>query len=176
MFSRSVSVEQPHVLAEASGERLQHLGVDLRDSVAVVKLFVVSFDRGLHVLEGHLRPGVTGRTDDRNLRHLLVSGHRQSVCDGPGNKVRNRNRLADPLEITAVPAVQETDPEGVDFGWVMQVTFVATILVGSPIVAVAAIWTTLPTWTARAMFAVRVGAVVWFLTASCVYLYARYRR
>jgi hypothetical protein len=75
-----------------------------------------------------------------------------------------------------VPAVEETDPDGVDFGWVMQVTFVTTILVGSPIVAVAAIWTTLPTWTSRALFAVRVGAVVWFLTAIGVYLYARYRR
>lgn len=75
-----------------------------------------------------------------------------------------------------MPAVEETDPDGVDFGWVMQVTFVTTILVGSPIVAVAAIWTTLPTWTSRAMFAVRVGAVVWFCTAVGVYIYARYRR
>jgi len=75
-----------------------------------------------------------------------------------------------------VPAVEKTDPDGVDFGWVMQVTFVTTILAGSPIVAAASIWTTLPTWTERAMFAVRVGAVVWILTASAVYLYARYRR
>jgi hypothetical protein len=75
-----------------------------------------------------------------------------------------------------VPAVEQTDPDGVDFGWVMQITFVTTILVGSPIVAIASIPLTLPTWTARALFAVRVGAVVWFLTAICVYLYARYRR
>ena len=75
-----------------------------------------------------------------------------------------------------MPAVESTDPEGVDFGWVMQVTFVTTILVGSPIVAVASVGTALPTWTSRALFAVRVGAVVWLLTALCVYLYARYRR
>jgi len=75
-----------------------------------------------------------------------------------------------------VPAVEETDPDGVDFGWVMQVTFVATIIVGSPIVAVASLGATLPTWLARATFAVRVGAVVWILTAVSVYLYARYRR
>ena len=75
-----------------------------------------------------------------------------------------------------MPAVEQTDPDGVDFGWVMQITFVTTILVGSPIVAIASIPLTLPTWTARALFAVRVGAVVWFLTAICVYLYARYRR
>jgi uroporphyrinogen-III synthase len=28
------------------------------------------------------------------------------------------------------PSVERTDPEGVDFGWVMQVTFVATIVGG----------------------------------------------
>jgi hypothetical protein len=75
-----------------------------------------------------------------------------------------------------VPAVDKTDPDGVDFGWVMQVTFVTTILVGSPIVAAASLGTALPTWTNRAVFAVRVGAVVWILTAIGVYLYARYRR
>lgn len=75
-----------------------------------------------------------------------------------------------------VPAVEETDPDGVDFGWVMQVTFVTTILVGSPLVVLASIGVTLQTWTARAMFAIRVGALLWFLTAVCVYLYARYRR
>ena len=75
-----------------------------------------------------------------------------------------------------MPAVEETDPDGVDFGWVMQVTFVTTILVGSPVVAVASVGTSLPTWTSRAVFAVRVGAVVWILTAVGVYLYARYRR
>ncbi|PSP85493.1 hypothetical protein BRC96_01815 [Halobacteriales archaeon QS_6_64_34] len=75
-----------------------------------------------------------------------------------------------------MPAVEETDPDGVDFGWVMQVTFVTTIIVGSPIVAATSIWTRLPTWTSRALFAVRVGAVVWILTALSVYLYARYRR
>ncbi|GGN89072.1 MULTISPECIES: DUF5822 domain-containing protein [Haloarcula] len=75
-----------------------------------------------------------------------------------------------------MPAVEQTDPDGVDFGWVMQVTFVTTILVGSPIVVLASFGTALPTWTSRALFAVRVGAVVWFLTAIGVYLYARYRR
>jgi hypothetical protein len=56
----------------------------------------------------------------------------------------------------------------------MQVTFVTTILVGAPIVAVLSTTTTLPTWTARATFAIRVGAVIWFLTAIAVYGYARY--
>ena len=75
-----------------------------------------------------------------------------------------------------MPAVEKTDPDGVDFGWVMQVTFVTTILLGSPVVAAASMATRLPTWTSRALFAVRVGAVVWILTAMGVYLYARYRR
>jgi len=79
-------------------------------------------------------------------------------------------------ELTGVPAVEKTDPDGVDFGWVMQVTFVTTILLGSPVVAAASMATRLPTWTSRALFAVRVGAVVWILTAMGVYLYARYRR
>jgi len=57
-----------------------------------------------------------------------------------------------------VPAAETTDPDGVDFGWVMQTTFVATILTGSPLVVVASFWATLPTWTERALFAVRVGA------------------
>nr|WP_284438554.1 DUF5822 domain-containing protein [Halomicroarcula laminariae] len=58
----------------------------------------------------------------------------------------------------------------------MQTTFVTTILLGSPVVAAASLGTRLPTWTSRAMFAVRVGAVIWILTAVSVYLYARYRR
>ena len=71
---------------------------------------------------------------------------------------------------------ERTDPEGVDYGWVMQVTFVVTILVGAPLVAVLSVGTALPTWSARAEFAVRVGAVVWFLTAMGAFGYAkRYR-
>lgn len=64
-------------------------------------------------------------------------------------------------------------PEGVDYGWVMQVTFVTTIVVGAPLVAALSTQVDLPTWEARAGFAIRVGAVVWLLTAVVVYLYAR---
>ena len=69
--------------------------------------------------------------------------------------------------------VESTDPDGVDFGWVMQTTFVVTILVGAPVVALASTATTLPTWTDKAAFAVRVGALVWLCTAVAVFLYAR---
>lgn len=69
--------------------------------------------------------------------------------------------------------VEQHTPEGVDFAWVMQVTFVVTIVVGAPLVALASLWVTLPTWGEKAVFAVRVGAVVWFVTALVVYLYAR---
>jgi hypothetical protein len=69
--------------------------------------------------------------------------------------------------------VGTTNPEGVDFGWVMQVTFVTTILVGAPLVALLSTQVTLPDWAAMASFAVRVGAVVWILTGLSVYLYAR---
>lgn len=70
--------------------------------------------------------------------------------------------------------VERTDPDGVDFGWVMQVTFVVTILVGAPIVAGLSILVDLPTWGSRISFAVRVGAPIWFLTAVSVFLYAKY--
>ena len=69
--------------------------------------------------------------------------------------------------------LERTDPEGVDYGWVMQTTFVATILLGAPLVAVLSLDADLPTWAARAEFAVRVGAVVWFLTAVGTFAYAK---
>lgn len=69
--------------------------------------------------------------------------------------------------------VATTDPDGVDFGWVMQITFVTTILVGAPVVALLSTQVALPDWGARVSFAVRVGAVVWMLTGTSVYLYAR---
>jgi len=69
--------------------------------------------------------------------------------------------------------IGSTHPEGVDHGWVLQVTFALTIVVGAPLVALASLGATLPTWSDRAVFAVRIGAVVWFLTAAGVYLYAR---
>ena len=71
------------------------------------------------------------------------------------------------------PDVEQTNPDGVDYGWVMQVTFVVTIVVGAPVVAGLSLTTTLSTWTERAAFAVRVGALVWFIVAIGVFLYAR---
>ncbi|WP_266077903.1 DUF5822 domain-containing protein [Haladaptatus caseinilyticus] len=74
--------------------------------------------------------------------------------------------------------VETYNPDGVDYGWVMQVTFVTTILIGAPIVALIAVVSgvPLPTWASRVSFAVRVGAIVWFVTAICVFLYARRRQ
>jgi len=74
-----------------------------------------------------------------------------------------------------VEPVERTDPEGVDYAWVLQVTFVLTVVVGAPVVALASLWADLPTWDARAAFAVRVGAPVWFFTALGVFAYARRR-
>lgn len=71
--------------------------------------------------------------------------------------------------------VETTDPEGVDFAWVMQTTFVLTILLGAPIVALASIPVSLPTWDARAGFAIRVGAIVWIVVACGAFLYERRR-
>ena len=70
-------------------------------------------------------------------------------------------------------SVEQADAEGVDYGWVMQTTFVVTILVGAPVVAVLSAFVTLDSWGARAAFAVRIGAPIWFLTAVSVAAYAR---
>jgi hypothetical protein len=72
-----------------------------------------------------------------------------------------------------VQPVERSNPEGVDYGWVMQATFVTTILVGAPIVAALSTQVVLPTWESRVEFAIRVGAVVWILTAVSVFLYAK---
>ena len=69
--------------------------------------------------------------------------------------------------------VETTTPEGVDYGWVMQVTFVATIVIGAPVVALLSANVDLPTWGARAEFAIRVGAPIWFCTALVVFAYAK---
>ena len=69
--------------------------------------------------------------------------------------------------------VETTNPEGVDYGWVMQVTFVATIVVGAPIVALLSMNVDLATWPDRAEFAIRVGAPIWFCTALVVFAYAK---
>jgi hypothetical protein len=71
------------------------------------------------------------------------------------------------------PRVETTDPEGVDYGWVMQTTFVLTIVVGAPVVAGLSVFVELSTWSQRANFAVRVGAVVWLCITILIYLYAR---
>jgi membrane protein YdbS with pleckstrin-like domain len=71
--------------------------------------------------------------------------------------------------------VETTDPDGVDHTWVMQVTFVLALAVGAPVVAVLSAGTPLPTWTDKAVFAARVGAVVWLAIAGVVYAYARSR-
>lgn len=61
----------------------------------------------------------------------------------------------------------------VDYGWVMQTTFVLATVVGAPIVALLSAFVTLEGWRAWVSFAVRIGAAVWLLTAVGVFLYAR---
>lgn len=69
--------------------------------------------------------------------------------------------------------VRETDPDGLDYGWIMQMTFVVTILVGVPIVTILSLFTTLPTWSDRAVFAIRVGSAIWFVTLLGTFAYAK---
>lgn len=72
--------------------------------------------------------------------------------------------------------VATTDPEGVDYGWVVQVTFVLAIATGAPVVAVLGLGADLPTWSARLSFAIRVGALVWLLVGVAVLAYAKFVR
>jgi len=73
--------------------------------------------------------------------------------------------------------VERTDPDGVDYGWVMQTTFVLAIAIGAPAVAgLSLLVAPLETWAQRVEFAVRVGAVVWLAIAISVFLYARRRQ
>ena len=51
----------------------------------------------------------------------------------------------------------------------MELTFVLTVVVGTPVVAVLSLFASLPTWPNWALFAVRVGAVVWLVTTLFVY-------
>ncbi|WP_424013525.1 DUF5822 domain-containing protein [Halorubrum xinjiangense] len=69
--------------------------------------------------------------------------------------------------------VERAEYEGIDYAWVMQTTFVVTILVGAPAAALLSTLVTLESWGARAAFAVRVGAPIWFVTAVAVALYAK---
>ncbi|OLZ40840.1 hypothetical protein A6E15_07480 [Natrinema saccharevitans] len=69
--------------------------------------------------------------------------------------------------------VETTSPDGVDYGWVMQTTFVVTILVGAPIVVALSTAVTLPSWADRAEFAIRVGAPVWLVTSLVIFAYAK---
>ncbi|WP_435333190.1 DUF5822 domain-containing protein [Haloarchaeobius sp. TZWWS8] len=69
-----------------------------------------------------------------------------------------------------------TDPDETDYAWVMQTTFVVTILVGAPIVTLLSLPFDLVTWGARAEFALRVGAVIYFVTAIGALVYEKQYR
>ena len=72
--------------------------------------------------------------------------------------------------------VSEYEPAGIDYTWVMQVTFVLTIVLGAPIVAILSIPATLPTWFDRVEFAIRIGAMLWVLIALPTLLYEAFYR
>ncbi|MFC6716651.1 DUF5822 domain-containing protein [Natrialbaceae archaeon GCM10025810] len=72
--------------------------------------------------------------------------------------------------------VETTTPDGVDYGWVMQMTFVTTILVGAPIIALLSIGADLPTWGDRAEFAIRLGAPIWIVAALVMFAVEKRRQ
>lgn len=139
---------------------------------------------------------IDGRSD-RGSRCIVRSDHYQrrvavSVSDVGDGRTHTGDKVAphqyrsgfdpkpvrfrcDERAITSVKArVRQTEPtDGIDYGWIMQVTFVATIVVGAPIVALLSLGVDLPTWSDRARFAVAIGSVIWFITGVVVYAYAR---
>lgn len=74
------------------------------------------------------------------------------------------------------PEVTRTNPQDIDYGWIMQVTFVTSIVIGAPLVALLSVPVTLDTWTERVQFVVAIGSMVWFAVAIVVSLYARQNR
>ncbi len=68
-------------------------------------------------------------------------------------------------------------PPEVDHAWVLEATFVTTVVAGAPLVAAVALLAGVPpTWEGRVGFAVRVGAAVWLTTALALYAYDRWWR
>lgn len=60
----------------------------------------------------------------------------------------------------------------VDYQWVLEMTFIVTVVVGVPIIALTSLLVDLPTWTARVTYATSVAAAVWLLTAVVLFGYA----
>lgn len=66
-----------------------------------------------------------------------------------------------------------TTDGGVDYRWVMETTFVLTVVVGAPAIALFSTLVPLEGWRSVLSFAIRVGAAVWLATTVGVFLYAR---
>jgi len=112
-------------------------------------------------------PGKTASFERLRRRIARLAGTRTPESHCPYTGGREPSDVPEPVETT--------DPDGVDFGRVMQLTFVYTIVVGAPLVALVSIPFSLPTWGDRAEFAIRIGAIVWFVTSIAVYLLERRR-
>ena len=114
-------------------------------------------------------PAVSTPTDSS----LRWASTRTAVSPTTQISLDTETDLYETVQLCVVQPAETTNPDGVDYGWVMQTTFVVTILTGAPVVALLSTGTELPTWGARASFAVRVGAPIWFLTAVAVFAYAK---
>ncbi|WP_439026773.1 DUF5822 domain-containing protein [Haloarchaeobius sp. DT45] len=106
-----------------------------------------------------------------------VSGVSQDVDsveagDGDSGESTDPDQATD-SDATAGPSTREAVETDDLYAWVMQTTFVVTILTGAPLVAIFSLLFDLQTWNARAEFAVRIGAIVWFVTAIGVFVYAK---
>lgn len=58
----------------------------------------------------------------------------------------------------------------VDFGWILQMTFVVTVVAGVPLLALGSVFVSLPDWPSRAAYAGAGGGSLWLVTAVGLYL------
>ena len=71
---------------------------------------------------------------------------------------------------------EPVERDGVDYTHVMQLTFLTTILAGVPLVVALSLFVTLPTWADRAEFVIRVGALLWLVTGTALFVRERRRK
>ncbi len=62
------------------------------------------------------------------------------------------------------------DDAGVDHTRILQQTFVVTVVIGAPALAIGSLFVDLPTWSARAAYAGTFGGSLWLGTALALYL------
>lgn len=62
----------------------------------------------------------------------------------------------------------------IDFRRLFELTFIITVIVGTPLIALSALFVELPDFETRVVYATTIAAAVWLVTAVVLYARARY--